>query len=256
MSSTTIQYIGSGLKYLKNTTNIGNIDKHGQYQTYKMQEGIKVLFIISLASLIEGVIKTYLKSKVEDGLKIKRMIEKRIACKEKIDDKEKETIGLSAFFKDQELEVKNADKLMNKIIQLKIDNIENLSWENLKKEFKMISEHDFEELSNKHQSELSKSIEFIFKFRNLFIHGNIIDHKVTDNGTVEFLGKAKDLYAFIRKNSLEKESPQNADHFIEYIVTDKLVDFLFEKIYTNFIELPIWSKSFKTKNMINLIYRD
>jgi len=250
--SSTVQYVGSGLKYLKNMINLDSIQ---QDSDYKIPEGIKTVFITSLASIIEGVIKSYLKSEIRAISINKEIIEKSLFQEKSEDDNAEVVISFQKTVKELRNDKSKNDKLINKIIEIELNKIESLTWEKLKQEFKKISNDDLKTILNNHKPELSENIEAIFRFRNLFLHGNVIELKNKENGGFEFQGRSKFLSDFIKKHNLEKENITSEDHFIELLVTKKTMNFLFDKVYNEFLTLPKWSESFETQNMINLIWK-
>ena len=107
------------------------------------------------------------------------------------------------------------DELINRIIEIELNKIESLTWTKLKQEFNKISGDDMKTILNNYKSGLADNIEAIFKFRNLFLHGNVIEFKNKEDGSFEFEGKSKFLSDFIKKHKLEKEDITSKDHFIE-----------------------------------------
>lgn len=250
--SSTVQYVGSGLKYLKNMIDLDSIKEDNDY---KIPEGIKTVFITSLASIIEGVIKSYLKSEVRAISINKEIIEKSLFQEKPEDNNTEPVVSFQRTIGELKNNKAKNDELINKIIEVELNKIESLTWEKLKQEFNKISNEDLKTLLNNHQPELAGNIEAIFKFRNLFLHGNVIEFKNKESGGFEFQGRAKFLSDFIKKYNLEKEDIKSEDHFIELLVTKKTMDFFFDKIYNEFLRLPKWNESPETRNMINLIWK-
>ena len=233
--STTIEYYGSGLKYIIDQFKLEEIEGS---DSYKIPEGIKAIFITSLASIIEGTLKSFLKEfignlnieniTIQDNQEVKPIIEPIIE-KSKID-------------------------LLKGICNDRVKKIENLTFEKLLTEFNSITSKNLNEALDNHKPNLSENIKMINKFRNFFIHANAINVVISEDNSFEFTNKSKVLHNYILKYDLQKEDYKVGDHFIELLVTKKLLNHFKDVVFNHFLKLEFWNDTPLTKNMINRIY--
>lgn len=233
--STTIEYYGSGLKYIIDQFKLEAIEG---YDSYKIPEGIKAIFITSLASIIEGTLKSFLKEflknlniqniTIEDNQQVQPIIEPTIE-RDKID-------------------------MLKDICEDRIKRIENSTFENLLKEFELVTSVKLKELLDNQKENLFDNVKAIFRFRNLFIHGNVIEIEFLEENSFKFTGKSELLHNYLKKHDLEKEDYIVGDHFIELLVTKKLLNHFKDVVFNHFLKLEFWNDTPLTKNMINRIY--
>lgn len=233
--SNTIEYYGSGLKYIIDQFKLENIEG---YDSYKIPEGIKAIFITSLATIIEGTLKSFLKEFIEN-LNIENIT---------IQNNQEVQSIIPPIIEKSKID------LIKNICEDRVKKIENLTFEKLLIEFNLITSQNLNEMLDSYLPDLSENIKMINKFRNFFIHANTINVTTLEGNSFEFIGKAKILHNFIKKYNLEKEDYKVGDYFIEVLVTEKLLNHFKTVVFSHFLRLDFWNDAPLTKGMINRIF--
>lgn len=242
--------------YNKSWNNIDNEEE----RRFKISAGIKLNIITSIASVIEGSTKTYLKNKIirayygsnlmgdvkkegsnpNQNNKIEfHPLEEKIRYRE---NNEKFIIELLNRFstkvkcpiKSQQCQLKphkNKIRLIKLKRPIKIEKelteilnfIDKSTWNNLKGQFKDVTSRKLSGILKMNgEKDLFKDLDLIFKFRNFIIHSN--DIKLYQEKTnVGFKDRALDLFNEMDGRDLLIESSTTGKYFIEELATDKLV---------------------------------
>ncbi len=245
--SHTINYFASGVNFMMGKTPWGDLP----VDSSKISEGTRLMYIVSFSSIIEGVLKSYLKSKLYESILVKDRLEIQIFDERQEDDSF--TITMVDPIEELKKQKGKNDSFIANVLEMKIDEVESLTWGKLKQEFKKLTGKALGDLLNDHRVNLNEEIETIMRYRNLFIHGNVIELEVNADQNLEFKGKAKALAEFLKKHKLEKDNVKPSDHFIELLVTDKVFKCFRNAVYDGYLGLPEWKNSLDTKQLITSI---
>ena len=209
-------------------------DSFSAFDDYKkIPEGIKLNFISSISSVIEGSLKNYLISKVDSLIKRKEWIEKELITEQ--NEKQDTSLTQKKFKEELAKELTSINKTFSRILKeykmvRKVDEIKfslfgiyykieyklysntkkasdeyfrkyieivkNETWNELISHFKLIKGERLKVYTKKVDKKLMEDIEKVFQFRNFIVHSNNIEieHNTKD---VNYNGKVKKLIRYI-----------------------------------------------------------
>lgn len=254
----------------------------------KIPEGIKLSIIGSIASVIEGSLRNYLISKVNEFQTSKKLIEKNLI------DKSEDLLGYFSDFEKSKKELIKNPKLINKalnriskeyILTLKknkktkfsicgwiyefefklssnikkydneffekyIEIIKNDTWNGLIKHFELIKGERLRVSLKKADRKLMEDVEMIFHFRNFIGHSNNIglEH---NNDKLNYDGRVKKLIKYIDEKELS--ASEEKIFFIEKLVPDGLIHH-FKKRCDKFLECDFFNEMYETSSLMNHIW--
>lgn len=255
----------------------------------KIPEGIKLNFIISIASVIEGSLKNYLISKLNYSLNRRKLIDEELlngdndteesapTFKKSKDELREELEAINRMFNEiassylmvrkvkkckfsflgnsYQFEYKissNSKKVNDEYIEKYIEIIKKDTWNELISHFRSITGERLKVSLKKIDKKLTEDIEKIFQFRNFIIHSNNIEIE-HDTKNVKYEGDVKKLIEYIDDKSFS--APADKHYFIEKLIPDDLVEH-FKKCADNFLKCTFFSELFDTINLKNQIWTE
>lgn len=237
--STFWNYTASGVNRI--------IDKNGyQYikqredDWYKIKEGIFLMLIISMASSIEGSLRSFLNVSVNTASS-KRQEFINFLSRVDIDQQEDKT--------KIEKELEYQEKLIRNIPKIKAKSIEGESWSGLKELYDELFENTFEEELNGIEENLLVDIDYLFKFRNFVAHSNLIKFDVTQD---RLASGAKQLNEFLKNRGLESKEEV---YYVDLFLNEEVVKFFQEKMNLYFTA-DFLKKDYSLKILVDLIWRE
>lgn len=132
----------------------------------------------------------------------------------------------------------NLEKLDNHTITKELNKIPGKSWNDYNTLFKWMFGKTLTEQLKAHDKNLIEPIQILFEFRNTLAHGNslIMNLNIKKNAVtqLEFLGKYKTIYYYLKKNHLIRERQKNEEPplFIDLFFNDESANHFFKKSYS------------------------
>ena len=246
----TWNYIASALNFLVEKE-IWKVDNEDGNEYFKIPEGVRLILIISCASIIEGALKTYLKEVVNGSISENELIKNANDSRTVSEITNQESVE-SFFYASNE---KGKQQLFVGIISVIKDEIENASWSKLLVLFEKITQEKLKDLLNEKRNDLFSDVAMIFQFRNFIIHSTNIQHKVFNENEFDFMDKSKTLIEYLQKNRLIDDNYKNeGKFFVEYLIPAKLICH-FGKILNEYLNLGFFRNNITSANLINLVYQ-
>ena len=225
------------------------------FSSHKIIEGRKVSIIISIASIIEGCLRTYLILKVADVRKHHELYQKNVETYERLQDEEV-SLGFLKPKEFYEKEILRLSKIKGRFNQnTKFSKLSNKEWNELHKAFNQIHNYDIGNSMNSIKQNLYEDVKYIFLFRNFLVHSNLININVSEEGEVEYQGMSKMLIAYLKKNNIIEEEGQNKTrYYIKELLPNDLI-FHFKSVLLNFFKLTEFKELFWMQNEISSILK-
>jgi hypothetical protein len=252
-------YIASGLNFLI-SKEIWNIENDDGIKHHKIPEGVRLVLVITCASVVEGSLKTYLKEIIDGALYEKNRIEETMNSNE--ENSGVETKGLNRPFfetptKQELLDQKHEnDKLLIKIKNVTIEEVENATWNTLIGLFEKVTGNKLRNLLEEKRKDLFADVEAIFHFRNFIVHSNSVQHQIIEENNIFFQDKKSErLISYLKKNRLIGNYKNGKEYFIEYLMPEKLIHH-FKKTLDEYLDVNFFKDyaTINTSTSINLIY--
>lgn len=234
--TTTWNISASAINWLVNKQLIDSIDANS---TYQIKEGLIKMIIISIASSVEGSLRTLLYYKWKE-----------------LQDKEAQLSKKKVNETPAEI-IRERNNLANKLRMLKKKGINNdrLEWSKLSSLFGVIKDSTMKKELNKITPNLYDEIEILFQFRNFLVHSNHISNTMymQNNSLIHgFDKKANNLYQYVYDNQLF-DTTKPPEYITEKLLTPKLL-IRFNEALKKFLTLKDFEEYFDLQNIIRSIY--
>ncbi len=234
--TTTWNISASAINWLVNKQLIDSIDANSAYQ---IKEGLIKMIIISIASSVEGSLRTLL------YYKWKELQDKEVQLsKKKVNETSAEIIR-----------ERNNLAIKLRMLKKKGINRDRLEWSKLSSLFEVIKNSTMEKELNKIAPNLYDEIEILFQFRNFLVHSNHISNTMymQNNSLIHvFEKKANNLYQYVYDNQLF-DTIKSPEYITEKLLTPKLL-IRFNEALKKFLTLEDFEEHFDLQNIIRSIY--
>ena len=236
--SSTVQFLASGIKYLIEKNDIDKVKKIPSDSIYKQSSGIILLFIINLASVVEGILREYLIDMTYESFKVLK----------------------------PEYTSKHENLSRDKSYKFIANTLSQMSYNSLKKYFKIKCGEKFDmKFENKC---IGEDIEMLFNLRNLIVHSNPVKFKWGEEGKEDkyegqdrltyncfsFEGKYKKIYDFLKKKKLVKDEDKEK-WFIDNFSNKKILTYFYKLVFDKYLKLDIWNNCGRVLSIKNNIMK-